>query len=69
METSHTNAQYKRNDRYKLLYDIEWILSVLFFRTLDTTDTTDTTLWKPGLNQRHEISKKPEIQFIMSTLL
>ena len=29
METSRTNAQYKRNDRYNLLYEIEWILSVL----------------------------------------
>ena len=27
METSRTNAQYKRNDRYNLLYEIEWILS------------------------------------------
>ena len=26
METSRTNAQYKRNDRYNLLYEIEWIL-------------------------------------------
>ena len=50
METSRTNAQYKRNDRYNFLYEIEWILSVLliFFRTTDTTDTTDTTIWKPG---------------------
>ena len=30
METSRTNAQYKRNDRYNLLYEIEWILSVLW---------------------------------------
>ena len=48
METSRTNAQYKRNDRYNLLlYEIEGILSVLwiFFRT---TDTKDTTIWKPG---------------------
>ena len=30
METSRTNAQYKRNDVYNLLYKIEWILSVLW---------------------------------------
>ena len=30
METSRTNAQYKRNYRYNLLYEIEWILSVLW---------------------------------------
>ena len=30
METSRTNAQYKRNDRYNFLYEIEWILSVLW---------------------------------------
>ena len=29
METSRKNAQYKRNDRYNLLYEIEGILSVL----------------------------------------
>ena len=52
METSRTNAQYKRNGRYNLSYEIEWILSVLwfFFRTTDTTYTTDTTIWKPGLS-------------------
>ena len=52
METSRTNAQYKINDRYNLLYEIEWILSFLwiFFPTTDTTDTTDTTIWKPGLS-------------------
>ena len=41
MENSRTNAQYKRNDRYNFLYEIEWILSVcpmIFFRTTDTTD-------------------------------
>ena len=50
METSRTNAQYKRNDRYNVLYEIEWILSDLwnFFRT---TDTTDTTIRKPGLRK------------------
>ena len=30
METSRTNAQCKRNDRYNLSYEIEWILSVLW---------------------------------------
>ena len=30
METSRTTAEYKRNDRYNLLYEIEWILSVLW---------------------------------------
>ena len=30
MEISRTNAQYKRNDGYNLLYEIEWILSVLW---------------------------------------
>jgi len=30
METSRANAQYKRNDRYNLLYEIKWILSVLW---------------------------------------
>ena len=30
METSRTNAQYKRNDIYNFLYEIEWILSVLW---------------------------------------
>ena len=30
MEISRTNAQCKRNDRYNLLYEIEWILSVLW---------------------------------------
>ena len=53
METSRTNAQYKRNDRYNLLYEIEWILSVLwfFFRT------TDTTIWKPGFNLDASLTK------------
>ena len=30
MESSRTNAEYKRNDRYNVLYEIEWILSVLW---------------------------------------
>ena len=30
METSCTNAQYNRNNRYNLLYEIELILSVLW---------------------------------------
>ena len=30
METSRTTAQYNRNDRYNVLYEIEWILSVLW---------------------------------------
>ena len=46
METSRKDAQYKRNDGYNVLYEIEWILSMNFFRT---TDTIDTTIWKPGL--------------------
>ena len=29
--TSRTTAQYNRNDRYNVLYEIEWILSVLWF--------------------------------------
>ena len=46
METSRTNAQYKRNDRYNLLNEIEWILSVLwiFFRTTDTNGKWQTYL-------------------------
>ena len=31
METSRTNARYKRNDRYNLLYEIEFYLSYEFF--------------------------------------
>ena len=50
METSRTNAQYKRNDIYTLVVRdrMNSICPMGFFRTTDTTDTTDTTIWKPG---------------------
>ena len=37
-----TNAQYKRNDRYNLLYEINSTCPMNFLRT------TVTTIWKPG---------------------
>ena len=51
METSRTDAQYKRNDIYTLVVRdrMNSICPMSFFRTTDTTDTTDTTIWKPGL--------------------
>ena len=51
METSRTNAQYKRlqlvvQDR------MNSICPMNFFRTTDTTDSTDTTIWKPPFKLR-----------------
>ena len=50
METSRTNAQYRRNDRYSFLYAIEWILSVLwiFFvrQTRQIQGYGNQALWK-----------------------
>jgi len=40
METSRTTAQYDRNDRYNLLYEIEWILSPATDTTRSGRDTT-----------------------------
>ena len=40
METSYTTAQYNRNDRYNLLYEIEWILSPATDTTRSGRDTT-----------------------------
>ena len=40
METSRTNAQYKRNDRYNLLHENEFYLSYEFF-SYDNHDRYD----------------------------
>ena len=48
METSRTNAQYKRNDRYIQLVVRDRMNSICLMNFLRTTDKTDTTIWKPG---------------------
>ena len=58
METSRTNAQYKRNDRYNLLYEIknEFYLSFDFFSydrhdRYDRYNDMETRLYKVGSGQ------------------
>ena len=56
MESSRTNAQYKRNDRYNLLYEIEWILSVLWIFFVRQT----RQIQRYG-NQAKSVRRKPNL--------
>ena len=59
METSRTNAQYKKKRQIQLVVRdrMNSICPMNFFGTADTTDTTDTTIWKPGLRPKTRKTK------------
>ena len=64
METSRTNAQYKKTRQIQLVVRdrMNSICPMDFFRT---TYTTDTTIWEPGFNiSNYSIDRVKEVTFL-----
>ena len=51
METSRTNAQYKKKLQIQLVVR-DRMNSIRPMNLFRTTDTTDTTIWRPGLMKK-----------------